>query len=86
VPTRTSHWSTTDATPENLAARRANGFSFIPYAPTAFRACLDRCLDVYRHQPEPWRQLQQTGMHQDWSWQRSAAAYEELYAQLLREI
>jgi starch synthase len=30
-----------------------------------------------------WRQLVQTGMRQDWSWDRSAAEYERLYERMM---
>jgi starch synthase len=76
----------TDATPENVASGKATGFTFVPYAPSYFADAVRRCLQVYREQPEQWRQLQQSGMEQDWSWRRSAAEYERLYRSLLQEI
>ena len=76
----------TDATPENLAAGKATGFTFVPYAPAAFAEAVRRCLQIYREEPDAWRQLQQTGMTQDWSWRRSAAEYDRLYRALLHEI
>jgi starch synthase len=72
-----------DATPANVAAGKATGFSFVPYSPAAFMAALDRCLAMYRGDPTGWRQLQVNGMRQDWSWHRSAAEYERLYRQAL---
>jgi starch synthase len=74
-----------DATQENIALVRATGFSFKPHAPFAFAEALGRCLMMYHHHPTRWKNLQQTGMLQDWSWQRSAAEYERLYQQLLHE-
>jgi starch synthase len=68
-----------DATPENLADGSATGFSFVPYTPTAFREAIDRCLRLYRYKPTHYEKLQQAGMRQDWSWDRSAAEYERLY-------
>jgi starch synthase len=76
----------TDAAPENVAAGRATGFAFIPYTAEAFCDAVERGIDVYRNEPQAWAQLQQTGMQQDWSWGRSAAEYEALYAQLLRAL
>jgi starch synthase len=64
----------------------ATGFTFLPFTAEAFRGALDRCLAVYRDEPGRWGELRQTGMNQDWSWGRSAAEYEALYSQLLREI
>jgi starch synthase len=68
-----------DATPENVAAGRATGFSFLLYTPYALGEAVSRSLHVYRHEPDRWRQIQRTGMLQDWSWNRSAAEYEKLY-------
>jgi starch synthase len=70
-----------DATPENLAAGTATGFSFVAYTPATLMGVIDRALSLYRHEPATWQKLQQTGMRQDWSWNRSAAEYERLYRQ-----
>jgi starch synthase len=75
-----------DATPENVALVRATGFSFAPYAASAFAEALQRCLTMYRDEPARWKTLQQTGMLQDWSWHRSAGEYERLYRQVMLEI
>jgi starch synthase len=69
----------TDCTPETLAAHRANGFTFLAYTPAAFQEAVERALDLYRDRPEEWLALMQTGMKQDWSWDRIAVEYEKLY-------
>ncbi len=73
-----------DATPENLAAGAATGFSFLAYTPQAFQEAIDRALTLYRKDPEGWQELQKTGMRQDWSWNRSAGEYEKLYWSMVR--
>jgi starch synthase len=75
-----------DATPEAIAGGRATGFVFVPHAPTAFAEALGRCLAMYRDNAFCWKQLQQTGMAQDWSWSRSAAEYERLYRGALADF
>ncbi len=70
----------TDCTPETLAAGSATGFSFVAPTGTALLETIRRALTMYRKQPDDWRRLQQIGMRQDWSWARSAAEYEKLYA------
>jgi starch synthase len=40
-------------------------------------------LSLYRHRPEDFRKVVRCAMRQDWSWARSAAAYEDLYRKLL---
>ena len=68
----------TDATPESLLSRTANGFSFREYSAMALSDTLRRAWDAYtRH--EVWDQLMATGMRQDWSWSRSARQYVSLY-------
>ena len=40
-------------------------------------------LTLYRDRPADFRRIVRTAMAQDWSWDRSAAAYEALYRKLL---
>lgn len=75
-----------DATPQNLANGTATGFRFVTYSPRALGEAIERCLALYRSEPQAWRQLQQTGMHQDWSWRHSAAEYERLYHEVTQQI
>jgi len=73
----------TDATPENLAASRANGFSFGNYGIADLEETLMRACHMYVHEPAQWAQLVETGMRQDWSWAHSARRYVDLYSQIL---
>jgi starch synthase len=72
----------TDCTPETVAAGTATGFQFGPFSPQAFQGAVQRAVHGWRHEPAIWRQLVQTGMRQDWSWNRSAADYERIYERL----
>jgi Ca2+-binding EF-hand superfamily protein len=45
-------------------------------------ATIKRALSSYRQQ-EVWKKLQQNAMSQDFSWEKSAARYEEIYTSLL---
>jgi starch synthase len=74
----------TDCTPETLATGTATGFTFLPHSADAFMSTTLRAIETYRGQPTVWLQIMQTGMRQDWSWDRSAADYETLYL-LLRD-
>ena len=67
-----------DSTPETLATRTANGFSFREYSALALSDTLRRAWDAYAKGPL-WDQLIATGMQQDWSWNRSARQYAALY-------
>jgi starch synthase len=70
-----------DATPENLAAGTANGFSFREDNALALSETLRRACDAYAR-PEVWSRLVATAMRQDWSWARSAAEYVKVYQQI----
>lgn len=59
-----------------------NGFVFHAYEPGALLIALARALETFT-QPRLWRRLQQTGMRQDFSWQRSARRYVELYREAI---
>lgn len=75
-----------DASRENLQAGNATGFSFEGMNALRLDEMLRRACDAYRHQPAVWTQLQQTGMEQDWSWDRSAADYVDLYRRILGKV
>jgi starch synthase len=75
-----------DATPENVELCRATGFKFVPATAAAFADAIQRALRIYWDEPRNWRQLQRTGMLQDWSWHRSAIDYERLYRQVVQEM
>jgi starch synthase len=67
-------------TVHNFDARtgEGNGFTFTRYDRWALFAAVVRALETYRHQ-EVWRKLQINGMSTDFSWQKSAKRYVELY-------
>jgi len=73
-----------DSTPETLAAGTATGFSFEAYTKDAFLACTRRALGQWGERVS-WRCILRTGMRQDWSWTRSAAAYVKLYECILEK-
>ena len=63
----------------------ANGFRFQEYSPLALGEMLRRACDAYRR-PDIWAQLISTGMSQDWSWERSARQYVELYETTIKRM
>jgi starch synthase len=71
--------SVVDCTPETLANGTATGFLFREYRAAALLSRLRTALDTYR-QSDVWSGLVRAGMQRDWSWERSAAAYEQVYA------
>ncbi|MBI1249743.1 glycogen synthase GlgA [bacterium] len=69
----------TNVSPANLETGTANGFSFREYTTEALQDILELAITTYREQPDTWKQIVETGMLQDWSWDRSARQYVELY-------
>jgi starch synthase len=68
-----------DATPDNLARESATGFHFGSYQADAFAKAMVRAIQTWRTQPDVWAQLMRTAMTRDWSWNKSADSYQELY-------
>jgi len=57
------------------------GFVFQDYTPEAMIGALSRAVELHRRR-QKWVKLMKTGMRQDFSWQRSAARYIELFESL----
>ena len=55
-----------------------NGFKFDKYSSAEFITAIKRALDVYNDK-ESWKKLMQNAMNEDFSWERSACKYLELY-------
>jgi len=58
------------------------GFTFQSYNADDFYGALQRCMKLYRQQPEKFRALQKLGMQQDFSWDKPARRYMELFQKL----
>ena len=67
-----------DATPPNLENGIATGFHFSEIDPPSLLAAIARARDAYQN-PNVWSPIVEAAMKKDWSWSRSAAAYEEVY-------
>lgn len=70
-----------DATPEHIAAGTATGFVFHDMHYATVLEAVRRALAAWQDRPL-WRRIQQAGMRMDFSWERSARAYLELYQRL----
>lgn len=76
--------SVVDATPANIKSRTATGFAFTEYSAEALADTFDRMVELFADKAS-WNQMVTTGMQQDWSWDRSAAEYESVYRQAIRD-
>lgn len=61
---------------------RGTGFGFRPYLPEELLKTIRRARRLHAHFPDEWRELQRRGMRTDWSWDRAAAAYLEIYREV----
>jgi starch synthase len=57
------------------------GFKFAEYAPGALWDTIQRALAEWEHR-KPWRERMRRGMTRDFSWDASAAGYQQLYRSL----
>ncbi|KAK3275240.1 starch synthase [Cymbomonas tetramitiformis] len=58
-----------------------NGFSFEGADEGSLNYALDRCLDAFYNDRDWFHGLQRRVMEQDWSWNKPAERYVELYHQ-----
>ena len=58
------------------------GFTFQSYNADDFMEALQRCLDLYNNNIAQFRALQKTDMQQDFSWDKPAARYMELFKKI----
>jgi starch synthase len=58
--------------------QQGNGFSFWDYTPYALYTSIQRALALY-YQNEAWLEIIERGMAEDFSWQKSARKYIEVY-------
>lgn len=58
------------------------GFTFGNITPGDLLSAVERALAVYQDTPKKWSALMRRGMESDFSWERSASAYQEMYYRL----
>lgn len=68
----------------NPKTGRGNGFVFVPYQVPAFLEAVDRALIIFCRKRE-WKTLMKNAMAADFSWDRSARSYLDLYQRSLRK-
>jgi len=66
------------------ATGKGNGFKFIHYDAKEFLNQIKVAIDFYS-QPQHWKKLLHNAMSEDFSWQRSAEAYLQLYQKALEK-
>jgi starch synthase len=72
-----------DGTADSL--KTATGFVFANYSAAGLSAAVDQALTAWQHSTV-WNRLVQNGMRCDWSWDRSAGKYVEVYRRALGQV
>lgn len=62
---------------------KRNGFTFLKPEKEDLLNALNRALETWRSHPQEWHKLIEVGMQTDFSWDRPAAQYKDLYNSLL---
>jgi len=73
---------TVNERPLDAMGDEANGFVFHKPSTDELHKAIKRALDGYQ-QKEAWKTLQQNAMAQDFSWEKSAYRYEQIYASII---
>ena len=70
--------------PYDPASGKGNGFKFLHYDAREFFRQIKEALHTY-HRPDHWKQLVRNAMTADFSWQRSAESYVDLYRKAMEK-
>ena len=58
---------------------KGNGFVFSKITSSAFRTAVSRAIELYSKDKKAWSKMTRNGMNDNYSWGRSAMAYEDIY-------
>lgn len=72
-----------DVEQKNASPKKANGYTFDEFTPDAFESTLRRAIHCWYHEPEKWREFIIKGMEQDFSWEKPAKEYFNIYNELV---
>ena len=67
----------------DASTRKGNGFKFYPYDGSDLLKSVQEAVRLFRKRPV-WEHLMQNGMKMDFSWDRSAKAYADIYRSIKR--
>ncbi|XP_061341204.1 probable starch synthase 4, chloroplastic/amyloplastic isoform X2 [Gastrolobium bilobum] len=68
-----------DVDDDTIPSQFRNGFTFLNADEQGINGALVRAFNLFMNNPESWKQLVQKDMNIDFSWDSSAAQYEDLY-------
>jgi starch synthase len=71
---------------DNGAGDVGTGFVFQWQDASAIEGTLNWAIDTYHHKPDAWRKMQTRGMSTDFSWNKSAGEYIEMYQRAINKL
>ena len=72
--------------PYNKYTLEGTGFSFANYNAHEMLFTIKEAAELYRDDPDKWRMLIENAMTSDFSWEKSAKQYKDLYYSLHPEV
>jgi starch synthase len=70
----------------DLNKEDGNGFSFSEFSANQFYMTLMRAIDVYTNKPKEWQQLVKKAIIQDFTWNKPADKYLELFKKAINKV
>jgi starch synthase len=62
--------------------KEANGFIFREFTTRSFVECIRQAINIFKKEPETWKEIQRRAMNADFSWKKSAGIYGQAYGKL----
>ncbi len=62
-----------------------NGFTFTPPTSKAIDQTIKRAFSIYNNRPDYWKELVQRGMQMNYSWEKSAKSYLDIYKSTFKD-
>ncbi len=83
LPIATATGGLKDTISDEAATPISDGFLFSQPTVTTCTESIQKALKIYSNNPQKWQQMQLNAMEKDFSWERSAEQYKEVYINLL---
>ncbi len=70
----------------NPKTGEGNGFSFVQYSSKELVRTIQRAVSLYQGSPQEWNRLVKKALEADFSWERSAGKYIEIYKKAVNKV
>ena len=83
VPIARATGGLSDTIQDPAESELSTGFLFTPPKPEALSLAIQRAVTIFLQDPNEWQEIQRRGMQHDFSWNKSAQEYLNLYMSLV---